>query len=94
MVVQDQLSLNAGQKYFAILSTFIRLPLVFKTFGLSVLEWPLKTDFTVLSRTRVVYTFLLSGSSRLYKILKSIHVQHKKNLPMLVKLNCSATRQP
>ena len=52
---QDRLSLNAGQKYCrmlqgehsAILSTFIELPLVFKTFVLSIVEWPLKTGFTV-----------------------------------------------
>ena len=44
---QDRLSLNAGQTHSAILSTFIRLPLVFKTFVLSIVEWPLKTGFTV-----------------------------------------------
>ena len=53
---QDQLSLNAGQKYCkmlegehsAILSTFIKLPFVFKTFDLFIFEWPpLKTGFTV-----------------------------------------------
>ena len=45
---QDQLSLNAGQKYCrmlqgehsAILSTFIKLPFVFKIFVLSIFEWP------------------------------------------------------
>ena len=51
---QDQLSLYAGQKYCrmlqvgggghsAILSTFIKLPFVIKTFVLSIFEWPLKT---------------------------------------------------
>ena len=52
---QYQLSLNAGQKYCrmlqgehsAILSTFIKLLLAFKTFVLSNFEWSLKTDFTV-----------------------------------------------
>ena len=52
---QDQLSLNAGQKYCwmlqgehsAILSTFIKLPFVIKIFVLSIFEWPLKTGFTV-----------------------------------------------
>ena len=52
---QDPLSLNAGQKYCrvlqreysAILSTFIKLSLVIKIFILSILEWPLKTGFTV-----------------------------------------------
>ena len=38
---QDQLSLNAGQKYC------IKLPFVIKTFVLSIFEWPLKTGFTV-----------------------------------------------
>ena len=32
----------------AILSTLIQLPFVFKTIVLSVLEWSLKTDFTVI----------------------------------------------
>ena len=31
----------------AILSTFIKLPFVFKTFVLSILERPLKTGFTI-----------------------------------------------
>ena len=47
---QGQSSLNAGQKYWehsAILSTFIKLPFVIKTFVLSIFEWPLKTGFTV-----------------------------------------------
>ena len=52
---QDQLLLNAGQKYCrmlkgehsAILSTFIKLPFVIKTFVLSILEWPFYTGFTV-----------------------------------------------
>ena len=55
---QDQLSLNAGQKYcrmLQILLTFIKLPFVFKTFVLSIYECPLKTGFTV-----VLYiTFIL-----------------------------------
>ena len=52
---QDPLLLNAGQKYCRklpmehspILSTFIKLPIVFKTFVLSNFEWLLKTGFTV-----------------------------------------------
>ena len=55
MGFQDQLLLNAGQKYCrmlqgehsAILSTCIELPHGFKTFVLSIFEWPLKTGFTV-----------------------------------------------
>ena len=54
---QDQLLLNAGQKYCrmlqwehsAILLTFIKLPFVIKIFVLSIFEWPLYTGFTVLN---------------------------------------------
>ena len=49
---QDRLSLNAGQKYYrmlslAILSTFIKLPVAIKIFVLSMFEWPFKTGFTI-----------------------------------------------
>ena len=52
---QDQLSLNAGQRYCrmlplehsAILSTFIKLPYVIEIFVLSICEWLLKTGFNV-----------------------------------------------
>ena len=46
---KDRLSLNAGQKYSAILLTFIKLPFVFKTFVLFIFEWPFKTSFTVIT---------------------------------------------
>ena len=53
---QDQLSLNAGQKYCrilqweysAILSTFIKLPFVIKIFALSIFKCPLYTGFKTL----------------------------------------------
>ena len=52
---QDQLSLNAGQKYCrmlqgehsAILLTFIKLQFVIKIFVLSIFEWPFYTGFIV-----------------------------------------------
>ena len=52
---QDQLLLNAGQKYCrmlqvehsAILSTFIKLPFVIKIFILSIIEWPFYSGLTV-----------------------------------------------
>ena len=52
---QDPLSLNTGEKYCRMLqrehsakcSTFIKLPLVIKIYVLSILEWPLKTGFSV-----------------------------------------------
>ena len=55
MGFQDQISLNAGQKYCTILqgehsaicSAFIKLPVVSMTFVLSMFEWPFYTGFTV-----------------------------------------------
>ena len=44
---QDQLSLNAGQKYCRMLSTFICITLVIKILLLSIFEWPFYTGFTV-----------------------------------------------
>ena len=52
---QDQLSLNAGQKYckmlqgeyFAILLTFIKLPFGIKIFVSSIFEWPFYIGYTV-----------------------------------------------
>ena len=38
---------NAPREHSAILSAFIKLPFVFKTFVLSIFEWLLKTGFTV-----------------------------------------------
>ena len=34
-------------EHSAIFATFIKIPFVFKFFVLSILEWPLKTGFTV-----------------------------------------------
>ena len=56
---QDRLSLNAGQKYCrilqgehsAILSTFIKVPFVINILVLSIFEWPLKTGFTVYTKS-------------------------------------------
>ena len=64
---EDQLSLNAGQKYCrmlqgehsAILSTFIKLPFVIKTFVLSIVEWQLKTVFPVLYDQDAKIAYLL-----------------------------------
>ena len=55
IVFQDKLSLNAGQPYCrmlqgehsAILSTFIKLPIVIKIFVLSIFERPFYTGFSV-----------------------------------------------
>ena len=59
-VFQDQLSLNAGQKYCRMLQrehsakllTFIKLPIDIKTIVLSIFEWPFYTGFTVVVKSR------------------------------------------
>ena len=59
---QDRLLLNAGKKHCrmlkgehsAILSSFIKLPFVFKTLNLSIFEWLLKTDFTVFRLSNLI----------------------------------------
>ena len=66
---QDQLSLNAGQKYCRMLRgehsaihlTFIKLPFVIKIFVLSIFKWPLYTSFTVrkIVETRVSYYLII-----------------------------------
>ena len=64
---QDRLSLNAGQKncrmlqreHSAILSTFIKLPVVIKSFVLSIFDWLLYTAFTVLVYTVLVFVSLV-----------------------------------
>ena len=74
---QDQLSLNAGQKYCrmlqaehsAILFSFIKLPFVIKIFVLSIFEWPFYTGFTV-PRRNVTEFGILTGSALFAKIKK------------------------
>ena len=53
---QDRLSLNARKKYcrmlhaehYTILSTFVKVSFVIKTFDSSIFEWPFYPGFTVL----------------------------------------------
>ena len=47
---QGQLSLNAGQKYSATLSTFIKQPFVTKIFVLSNFQLSFYTGFTVVRK--------------------------------------------
>ena len=59
--LQDQLSLNAGQKncrmlqreHSAILLTFIKLPFVIKIFVLSIFEWLFYTGNTVCDNVKL-----------------------------------------
>ena len=66
IVCQDQLSLNAGQKYCrmlhsAILSTFIKLPFVIKIFVLSIFEWLLKKGFTIPKSRVLAHMIIVHG---------------------------------
>ena len=58
-------SIAESSKHSAILSTFIKLPLVIKIFVLSIYEWPLKTGFTA-------YCFYLALTST--KVTKNLRV--------------------
>ena len=69
---------NAPREPSAILSTFIKLPFVFKTFVYSIFEWPLKTGFTVQCSPFIVLCLGAIGMDRViseqcykWKILQS-----------------------
>ena len=55
------------REHSAILSTFIKLPFVFKTFVLSIFEWPLKTGLTVLYPNLCLMRCVIKG---LHSILR------------------------
>ena len=68
--LNDKWQLNEGQKYCimlqgedsAILSTFINLPIVIKTFVLSIFEWRLKTGFTLLQSQMTMFQHANNGT--------------------------------
>ena len=70
--LQDQVSLNAGQKYCrmlqgehsALLSTFIKLPFVIKIIVLSIFEWLLYTEFTVCDQEQFISDSSVSHTYR------------------------------
>ena len=51
---------SIAEKHFAILSTCIKLPSVFKIFVLSIFEWLLRTGFTVFKVIALYFSFGLS----------------------------------
>ena len=78
---------NAPREHSAILSTFIKLPFVFKTFVLSFLKWPLKTGFTVLNQLGLnlcLSPFISNHTLCMEKVkaLRSLH-SHRLNSPEL-----------
>ena len=60
---------NAPREHSAILLTFIKLQFVFKTFVLSIFEWLLKTNFTVLCQVlaNLYYPFTTMDNAHLPK---------------------------
>ena len=99
IVFEDQLLLNAGQKYCrmlqgehsAIFLTFIKLPFVIKIFVLSIFEWPFYADFTVLSDTYQDGT--LRYGSLLVRIAELVQcrLQHKLAIGLLLSSNPNLT---
>ena len=79
---QDQLSLNAGQKYCRMLQgeysarlwTFIKLQFVIKIFVLSIFEWPIYTGFTVFLK-KVLFTYSLAMVHIIIGIFINMQVQ-------------------
>ena len=86
---QNWLSLNAGQKncwmlqgeHSAILSTFIKLPVVIKIFILSIFEWRFYTGFTVtlcikMDKTLVfyiLYHYVMTSIIMSYTLCQNFH---------------------
>ena len=63
----------------AILSTFIKLPVVIQTFVLSIFEWPFYTGFTVIKISKygkcfkILNTFLFLFSNKMLVFRAGIH---------------------
>ena len=56
---------NAPREHSEILSTFINRSFVFKTFVLSIFEWPLKTGFTVMAKLELQDFHLILSKRRI-----------------------------
>ena len=56
--------MNAQKEFSAMLSTFIKLPVVIKTFILSNFEWPFYTGFTAFLRN-TYYSLALERLTKL-----------------------------
>ena len=77
IVFQEQLLLNAGQKYCrmlqgehsAILSTFIKLPFVIKIYVLSIFEWPFYTGLNFYQKLVFKTNYCLMQVKSIFAIL-------------------------
>ena len=82
-------------EHSAILSTFIKLPFVLKTLVLSIFEWPLNTDFTVIKSNHLLVgkkspylelwfeQELVSASKFVFVCFKMFYLQMQFNLNAL-----------
>ena len=61
------------EEHSAILLNFIKLPFVFKTFVLSIFEWPLKTGFTIFAKIKGQVCEIL-GTYCVASLLTSLHI--------------------
>ena len=67
---------NAPREHSAILSTFIKLPFVLKTFILSVFEWPLKTVVASIFYVLIIVLFeSVQTLSGMFKLIESMASQ-------------------
>ena len=60
-------------EHSAILSTFIKLQFVIKTFVLSIFEWPLKTGLLYVKCLLISNTFLFQLSNKMVVFRAGIH---------------------
>ena len=71
-LMQAKVLQNAPKGAFCNIFDFIKLPFVFKTFVLSIFEWPLKTGFTVNEKVAIFF-YKLSLLGRLNSMLLYLH---------------------
>ena len=83
---------NAPREHFLILLTFIMLPFVYKTFVLSIFEWPLRTGLTVIFSSKLTFSkFSLRITIRVSKSLNQ--EQNQQHVVSDLDPNCISNRQ-
>ena len=71
-------SIACPREHSAILSTIIKLPVVIKTFVLSIFEWPFYTGFTVQINTKIENYVIIASlkSETMGKLINRIPGSH------------------
>ena len=83
---------ECSKGHSAILSTIIKLPFVFKTFVLSIFEWPLKAGFTVVVSWKSYIKTYISCLCYSYFILLFLLLKYKgSNFCSVLLLKTSVT---